>query len=231
MADNTILNTGTGGDTIASDDISGVKYQRVKLIHGDDGVNAGDVSNNNPFPVRVDYGVPQAYSLHIPASAAGANQVHFDLFNATGSGKIMKIWSVRAIKDGSVAVTGTVGIKLFLTRTTTVGTAGTAATENGTTITNPAISEMDGNNAALPAGVTARSRPTGGATAGAVISTRNIFGEETNAATYDTVEFIPTGINSSIQPLVVRENSGIRVVQGSVASAGNTDFQVLFTLE
>jgi hypothetical protein len=231
MADNTILNTGTGGDTIASDDISSVKYQRVKLIHGADGVNDGDVSTTNPFPVRVYPGAPQAYSLHIPASAAGSNQVHFDLFNATGSGKVMRIWSVRAIKDGSVGVTGTVGIKLFLTRTTAVGTGGTAATENGTTITSPAISEMDGNNDVLPAGVTARLRPTGGATGGAVISTRNIFGEETNAATYDTVEFIPTGVNSSIQPLVVRENSGIRVVQGSVASAGNTDFQVLFTLE
>jgi hypothetical protein len=231
MADNTTLNTGTGGDVIASDDISSVKYQRIKLIHGADGVNAGDVATANPLPVRVCDNNINAYSLHIPASAAGANQVHFDLFNATGSGKVMRIWSVRAIKDGSVAVTGTLGIKLFLTRTTAVGTGGTAATENGTTITNPAISEMDGNNAALPAGVTARSRPTGGATAGAVISTRNIFGEETNAATYDTVEFIPTGINSSIQPLVVRENSGIRVVQGSVASAGNTDFQVFFTLE
>lgn len=51
MADNTTLNTGTGGDVIASDDISGVKYQRVKLIHGADGTNAGDVSTSNGFPV------------------------------------------------------------------------------------------------------------------------------------------------------------------------------------
>ena len=34
MADNTILNPGTGGDTIASDDIAGVKYQIVKLAFG-----------------------------------------------------------------------------------------------------------------------------------------------------------------------------------------------------
>lgn len=51
MADNTVLNTGTGGDTIASDDIAGVKYQRVKLVHGADGVNAGDVATANPLPV------------------------------------------------------------------------------------------------------------------------------------------------------------------------------------
>lgn len=34
MADNTTLNAGTGGDVIATDDVSGVKYQRVKLVDG-----------------------------------------------------------------------------------------------------------------------------------------------------------------------------------------------------
>lgn len=39
MADNTTLNTGSGGDVIASDDIGpGVKYQRVKVDWGADGV-------------------------------------------------------------------------------------------------------------------------------------------------------------------------------------------------
>ena len=42
MADNTVINLGSGGDTIASDDISGVKYQRVKLVYGMDGINDGD---------------------------------------------------------------------------------------------------------------------------------------------------------------------------------------------
>lgn len=51
MADNTTLNAGTGGDVIASDDISGVKFQRVKLTVGADGVNDGDVASGNPLPV------------------------------------------------------------------------------------------------------------------------------------------------------------------------------------
>ena len=51
MADNTTLNTGTGGDVIATDDIAGVKYQRVKIVQGADGVNDGDVSSSNPLPV------------------------------------------------------------------------------------------------------------------------------------------------------------------------------------
>lgn len=55
MADNTTLNTGSGGDVIASDDISSVKYQRVKLIHGADGTNDGDVSRANPLPVVASF--------------------------------------------------------------------------------------------------------------------------------------------------------------------------------
>jgi hypothetical protein len=49
MADNTTL-PGTG-DVIASDDIGGVKYQRVKLTHGEDG-EALDASTVNPVPVQ-----------------------------------------------------------------------------------------------------------------------------------------------------------------------------------
>ncbi len=37
MADNTTLDAGSGGDTIATDDIAGVKYQRVKVTAGADG--------------------------------------------------------------------------------------------------------------------------------------------------------------------------------------------------
>lgn len=47
MADNTVLNAGTGGDTIASDDIGGVKYQRVKLGIGADGAASDAIPVSN----------------------------------------------------------------------------------------------------------------------------------------------------------------------------------------
>jgi hypothetical protein len=50
MADNTILNPGSGGDTIAADDVAGVKYQVVKLDVGGDGASSG-VTADNPLPV------------------------------------------------------------------------------------------------------------------------------------------------------------------------------------
>lgn len=55
MSDNTQLNAGFGGDVIATDDVGGVKYQRVKPAFGPDG-EAVDVSASNPLPVTL--GVP-----------------------------------------------------------------------------------------------------------------------------------------------------------------------------
>jgi hypothetical protein len=50
MADNVAVTEGSG-KTIASDEITGVNYQRIKLIHGAEGVNDGDVATANPLPV------------------------------------------------------------------------------------------------------------------------------------------------------------------------------------
>ena len=51
MADNFTGNPGAGGDVFAADDVAGIKYQRVKMVLGADGVNGGDVSGTNPMPV------------------------------------------------------------------------------------------------------------------------------------------------------------------------------------
>ncbi|TXH11237.1 MAG: hypothetical protein E6R03_14520 [Hyphomicrobiaceae bacterium] len=65
MADNTTL-PGTG-DVIASDDIAGVKYQRVKIAHGGDG-SATDTSSVDPLPVMSQPGTQLLVSGNITAS-------------------------------------------------------------------------------------------------------------------------------------------------------------------
>lgn len=50
MADNVTINAMSGGDTIAADDIAGIKYQRMKMTWGADGT-ATDVSSAAPIPV------------------------------------------------------------------------------------------------------------------------------------------------------------------------------------
>jgi hypothetical protein len=52
MADNTTLNPGVGGDTIASDDVSGVKHQIVKVAFGADGA-ATRVTSSVGLPVAI----------------------------------------------------------------------------------------------------------------------------------------------------------------------------------
>lgn len=51
MADDVTLNAGSGGDTIAADDIAGVKHQRVKIVLGANNTSDGDVATGNPMPV------------------------------------------------------------------------------------------------------------------------------------------------------------------------------------
>jgi hypothetical protein len=54
MADDILLSSGSGGDTIAADDIGpGVKYQRVKMTLGADNTNDGDVASGNPMPCNL----------------------------------------------------------------------------------------------------------------------------------------------------------------------------------
>jgi len=50
MADNTTVNAMSGGDVIATDDVGGVKYQRVKTTYGSDGT-ATDVDASHGLPV------------------------------------------------------------------------------------------------------------------------------------------------------------------------------------
>jgi hypothetical protein len=53
LADNFTANSGSGGSTFGADDVSAVLYPRIKLVHGADGTNDGDISTANPLPVRV----------------------------------------------------------------------------------------------------------------------------------------------------------------------------------
>ena len=50
MADNVGYTPGVGA-TIAADDIGGVLYQRVKMIHGAEGI-AHETADNNPMPIK-----------------------------------------------------------------------------------------------------------------------------------------------------------------------------------
>jgi hypothetical protein len=73
MADNTRLPAGAqDGDTYAADEISSVKYQRVKIVLGADGVNDGDVSSANKMPVSGPLTDTELRATALPVDASGA---------------------------------------------------------------------------------------------------------------------------------------------------------------
>lgn len=171
------------------------------------------------------------YKLFVPSQAVGASLVYFDLFNASGNGRPLQVLSVVPIVSGAVLVTGTVGVDLFLTRTSAVGTGGTVATYEGTSLTAATISAIDNNQPLFGTSeISARLTPSGGATAASVISWRSVYTEEANSATYTQVGDMVRYWNAADPGLVVPKNTGIRVVQGSVASVGNIGFDVLFQI-
>ena len=53
MSDN-VSNASVSTDVIGADDVSGVKYQRIKVVTGSDGVVDGDVSKSNPMPIEAN---------------------------------------------------------------------------------------------------------------------------------------------------------------------------------
>lgn len=167
------------------------------------------------------------YCFFVPPQAAGANKVHLDLFNAS-TNRDVEVVSVQPIMSGAVAVVGTLAVDLYLTRTTAVGTGGTAATAEGTALNAAAVAKLDPDSPALPATITMRAAPSGGATAGAVLAFDSVFPEETNTATYFRNNLIKD--NWLGTRLIVPPSSGIRVVQGAVASVGNVGFLVLFSV-
>jgi hypothetical protein len=166
------------------------------------------------------------YRLFVPKQAVGANLVYFDLFNDSDSELV--ICHVHPIVSGAVAVVGTLGVDLFLTYTTAVGTGGTAATYNGTSLTAATFTTLNPKGQAVDANITARLTPTGGATAGAVITWGSVFTEETAAATY--MGQMAEMLKAEDDKVVVPSGTGIRVVQGAVASVGNIGFDVGFDI-
>lgn len=100
MADNTTINTGSGGDSIATDDIGGVKYQRGKVTVGADGTNEGDVSSTFPLPtVPGTYHTGRLTRATVSASSSGDNS----LVSATSS-QTTKLYFLLIVNSGTADV-------------------------------------------------------------------------------------------------------------------------------
>lgn len=95
MADNSTLPA--TGESIATDDIGGTKFQRIKLVHGADGTNDGDVSATNPLPVRTGaFDVATSITRPADTTAYASGDCFSDSTSAPTSGGFTLSGVVRA---------------------------------------------------------------------------------------------------------------------------------------
>ncbi len=128
MADNVTLNAGSGGDTIAADDVGpGVKHQLVKIEYGTDGV-ATMVNGSNPLPVDVSDSATRdlgkvdiaAFDVELPAGTQNIGDVDVATI-AAGDNNIGNVDIVTTPQDNVVSTnnstTSTLGISGVYTGT------------------------------------------------------------------------------------------------------------------
>ena len=225
---------------------SGDEGIQVFAVRSDsNGTLASTNGDYTPFLVdgygalKVIFGSRPTYIWNTPDAVGGASKLYADLFNASGSGKLVRVVGVYPNIKGDVAVTGILSLRFDLYRTSAVGTGGTAAAYKSATVdvAGGSISPHDTNSAALPAQITARHLLTGGATIAEWLYRGQCFVEETNAATYicsGQTNFLaePGEASSSAQTgILLREGQGLLIKQGTVASLNNIAFRIVFTVE
>lgn len=218
LADSSVAITAGSGTTIAASTVGSKQHQVIMQAD-----HSGHIQGSLP-----------TYFYCTPPIAVGASKLFCDLFNATGSGKIMDIRGVWLIPKLDATVTGALAVRMDLYRTSAVGTGGTAAsTDSGTIdVAGGNFTKFDESNAAIPAQITARVAPTGGATISRWLFPTNVAPEESNTSMGYLTQWqnlIPMFIYG--QKLTVRENTGLLFKQGSVASVGSVSILVAFTLE
>lgn len=160
----------------------------------------------------------QTYTAAVFSSAAAASKDHLNLFNAAGSGKVLRIRLISTAPQLAAAVTGLV--QSFLVRqTSTVGATCTAIT----------IRLSDNTNAAVPAQVTSSTNCTTDPTSSFDWLVCSINGEETSpmASTHGNCYRHPA---NGGQPFTLREGQGISVSSGALSGAWPVHVRIEFTM-
>lgn len=218
LAGDSILVTPGSGATVATHTVSAKEHQVVMVAD-----DSGHIQGSLP-----------TYFYCTPPSAVGANKLHMDFFNAAGSGKIVDVRGLWLIPKTDVAVVGAVATRMDIYRTSAVGTGGTAGVYDSATpdVAGGNFTKFDESNAAIPAQITTRLVPTGGATIQRWLFPNFIAMEETATSMAYMTQFqncIP--MFSFGQKLTCREGQGLLFKQGSVVSVGSISILMAFTLE
>jgi hypothetical protein len=207
FANDSILVTPGSGATVATHLANGKEHQVVAIAGG-----RGHI-----------WGTADAFIVDtaLSANVAAARTTHFDLFNASGSGVVLEIHGV-FILPSLTAVTG-VGLTWELILTSAVGTGGSSLTPR----------KLDSTNTNLPAQVTARSKPTGGATTNYILTYMNSSSEETSpyAGMASILNHLTFAASPDVQTLTLNAGEGIKIDQTFNSAVGTTNIRVVFSVK
>jgi hypothetical protein len=227
MADNT---SQVGTDTIATDDIGGVKYQRMKVGYGADGSYTDVDPVSNGLPIEDITPKEASYIVSITNVAGAAAKRHWDIFNDASSAFVVKVRLIAIMPVLTATVTGTISPDFDLYRTSTIGTGGTALGLEANS--PPTYTRLDTSDIALPANVTIRSASTGGAASAGFIQRNFITQEESQTgaqlAQYQNIlltEGLPTA-----RRLTLRPGQGLMSFQNTLGVAQSYNHLILITL-
>ena len=203
LANDSILVTPGTGATVATH-LAGAKEHQVVMIAD----ATGHILDTLP-----------TYYYWSTYDAGSQNEILIDIFNAAGSGKIIRVRKL-FVQHNMAAITG-VGHIFDVDRTSAAGTGGTAITGQ----------LADTANSAIPAQITCRHAASGGATKTATLFGIAVDPEETRpgAALMGMINWMPEARN--IQELVLREGEGMRVIQITANTAGVWGCLLVVTLE
>jgi hypothetical protein len=203
-----IIQTGSGGSDLLT--IDAIPKAARTILYDSSG--------------RLVDNIPTYYLYQSPRLTTAAATDYFDLFNATGSGKTIKIMGLWSLVSTTVATAFVVTWQWSVIQTSAIGTGGTLHTFEGTA--PPAtglinISRVDDADATLPAQITARAIPTGGATAQKFLFDMQLLPDEALSSTYSNPYANVIPIGRAIKEPIIPENRGIKVRQvTAVASTG-----------
>lgn len=147
--------------------------------------------------------------------ASGAAKDYISLYNASGSGKVIRIVRIIGVVDSSAAVTG-LQPGFTVSRYTTDGATCTAVT----------VQLLDTANAAVPAQVTAKTNCTTDPTALTNLFRASLYADETQPGTQVLYEYPDNGG----QPITLREGQGLTLISGASAPAGTLSISIEFTM-
>lgn len=200
MADNTQM---SADDNIATDDIAGVKHQRVKVQYGADG-SATDVSSSNPMPVAL-----QADNLsgNLDVAVAGTVTVSGTVTVQDGAGTLtvdpdggsLTIddgGSTISIDDGGGAIT----------------VDGAVTISSGTVTVSGTVSVSGAVDTELPAAATLADNTTNPST-----TSVGVFLHGLEGSTWDRLTSTSGALNVEVASAVaVTDNGGALTVDGTV---------------